>query len=90
MKKSHDAQLDDEPITEGQRSLLRMLCDEAQRPYDETLTHAEAARRIEALQQHLGHNRKAHGDGPLQSLGRAIGDAVIGSDTAPGARPRHR
>jgi hypothetical protein len=44
----------DEPMTGAQRSYLQTLCDEAQEPMDDTLTKAEAAKRIEALQQQTG------------------------------------
>src|ERR1051325_3428396 len=57
----------DEPMTGAQRSYLQTLCDEAQEPMDEMLTKAEAAKRIEALQQQTGrgttaeeHRRSAH------------------------------
>lgn len=43
-----------EPMTGAQRSYLRTLSDEAGEPFDGTLTKAEAAKRIEALQQITG------------------------------------
>ena len=44
----------DEPMTAAQHSYLKTLCDEAGEPMDETLTKAQAAQRIAALQQQTG------------------------------------
>lgn len=44
----------DEPMTAAQHSYLKTLCDEAGEPMDETLTKAQAAQRINALQQKTG------------------------------------
>jgi hypothetical protein len=44
----------DEPMTGAQRSYLKTLCEEAQEPMDETLTKAQAAKRIDQLQQQTG------------------------------------
>jgi uncharacterized damage-inducible protein DinB len=44
----------DEPMTAAQHSYLQTLCDEAGEPMDETLTKAQAAQRIDALQQKTG------------------------------------
>jgi uncharacterized damage-inducible protein DinB len=44
----------DEPMTSAQRAYLQTLCDEAGEPMDDTLTKAEAAKRIDALQQQTG------------------------------------
>jgi uncharacterized damage-inducible protein DinB len=44
----------DEPMTAAQSSYLHTLCDEAGEPMDETLTKAQAAQRIDALQQLTG------------------------------------
>ena len=41
-------------MTAAQSSYLRTLCDEAGEPMDETLTKAQAAQRIDALQQLTG------------------------------------
>ena len=40
----------DEPMTGAQRSYLKTLCEEAKEPFDDTLTKAEASRRIDELQ----------------------------------------
>jgi hypothetical protein len=46
-------------MTGAQRSYLQTLCDEAREPMDETFTKAEAAKRIEALQQQTGRGATA-------------------------------
>jgi hypothetical protein len=47
----------DEPMTGAQASYLRTLSQEAHEPFDETLTKAEASKRIEELQQKTGRGR---------------------------------
>jgi len=46
----------DEPMTGAQRSYLKTLSEQAHDPdsYGETLTKAEASRRIDALKERLG------------------------------------
>jgi uncharacterized membrane protein len=44
----------DEPMTRAQRSYLKTLCTEANEPGDETLTKAQASKRIDELQQQTG------------------------------------
>jgi hypothetical protein len=44
----------DEPMTGAQRSYLKTLCEEAKQPFDESLTKAQASRRIEELQAMTG------------------------------------
>lgn len=44
----------DEPMTGAQKSYLRTLSDEAGEEMDETLTKAEASKRIDELQQITG------------------------------------
>lgn len=48
----------DEPMTGAQRSYLHTLASEAGEKVDDNLTKAEAAKRIEALQQKTGRGRK--------------------------------
>jgi hypothetical protein len=43
-----------EPMTGAQRSYLKTLSEEAQEPFDENLTKAEASKRIEELQRKTG------------------------------------
>ena len=44
----------DEPMTGAQRSYLKTLSEEAKEPMDESLTKAEASKRIDELQQKTG------------------------------------
>ena len=44
----------DEPMTGAQASYLKTLSDQAGEPFDETLTKAEASKRIEELQDKTG------------------------------------
>jgi uncharacterized damage-inducible protein DinB len=44
----------DEPMTGAQASYLKTLADQAGEAFDESLTKAEASRRIDALQQETG------------------------------------
>lgn len=44
----------DEPMTGAQKSYLKTLSDEAKEPFDDTLTKAEASRRIDELQKKTG------------------------------------
>lgn len=47
----------DEPMTGAQASYLKTLCEEAKEPFDETLTKADASRRIDELQQKTGRGK---------------------------------
>ena len=47
----------DEPMTGAQASYLRTLTQEANEPFDENLTKAEASKRIDELQQKTGRGR---------------------------------
>jgi hypothetical protein len=44
----------DEPMTGAQRSYLKTLSDEAKEPFDDTLSKAEASKRIDELQEKTG------------------------------------
>ena len=44
----------DEPMTAAQASYLKTLSDQANEPFDEELTQAEASRRIDELQERTG------------------------------------
>ena len=46
-----------EPMTGAQASYLRTLSQEANEPFDENLTKAEASRRIDELQARTGRGR---------------------------------
>ena len=47
----------DEPMTGAQRSYLKTLCEEAKESFDETLTKAEASKRIDELQEITGRGK---------------------------------
>lgn len=50
MRKSPDDWVSgDEPMTGAQRSYLKTLCEEAKQPFDDTLTKAQASKRIDEL-----------------------------------------
>ena len=51
----------DEPMTGAQRSYLKTLSEEAQVPFDDRLTKAEASKRIEELQA-VRNRRKPQSD----------------------------
>ncbi len=52
----------DEPMTGAQKSYLKTLSDEANEPFDENLTKAEASKRIEELQQKTGRGSPQSSD----------------------------
>jgi hypothetical protein len=54
VKDPEDWTTGDEPMTGAQKSYLKTLSEEAQEPFDENLTKAEASKRIEELQQKTG------------------------------------
>jgi hypothetical protein len=72
----------DEPMTGAQRSYLKTLSEEARAPFDESLTKAQASRRIDELQTMTGR-----GQGGAQSSGRAAA-AQAADDRTGGARAR--
>ena len=47
----------DERMTGAQASYLKTLCEEAGEPFDESLTKAEASKRIDELQARTGRGR---------------------------------
>ena len=50
MRKNPDGWVSgDEPMTGAQKSYLKTLCEEAQQPFDDTLTKAQASKRIDEL-----------------------------------------
>jgi hypothetical protein len=63
----------DEPMTGAQRSYLKTLSEEARQPFDDSLTKAQASRRIEELQQVTGRGTPAPQDHP-QLSGNPSGD----------------
>ena len=53
----------DEPMTGAQKSYLKTLSEEAHVEFDDTLTKAEASRRIDELQQQTGRGRSRDSGG---------------------------
>ncbi|MFL5736795.1 MAG: DUF3072 domain-containing protein [Actinomycetota bacterium] len=49
----------DEPMTGAQRSYLKTLSDEANEPFDENLTKADASKRIDELQTRTGRGQNS-------------------------------
>ena len=47
----------DEPMTGAQASYLKTLSEEAGETFDETLTKADASKRIDALQEKTGRGK---------------------------------
>jgi hypothetical protein len=47
----------DEPMTGAQASYLKTLSDQAGEPFDETLSKADASKRIDELQERTGRGR---------------------------------
>ena len=47
----------EEPMTDAQASYLKTLSDEAGEPFDDTLSKADASRRIDELQQKTGRGK---------------------------------
>ncbi len=57
-KDPNEWKTDDEPMTGAQRSYLKTLSDEAGEPFDDSLTKAEASKRIDELQHKTGRGLK--------------------------------
>lgn len=47
----------EEPMTGAQASYLKTLCEEAGEPFDDSLSKADASRRIDELQEKTGRGR---------------------------------
>jgi len=56
-KDPHDWVTGDEPMTAAQASYMKTLCEEAKEPFEAGLTKAQAALRIEELQEMTGRGR---------------------------------
>jgi hypothetical protein len=50
----------EEPMTGAQRSYLKTLSDEAGEPFDDSLTKAEASKKIDELQHKTGRGLSQH------------------------------
>ena len=87
-KDPDDWKTGDDPMTGAQRSYLKTLTDAAHESFDETLTKAEASRRIDELRNRT--STAPEQESPLKSLGRSVSETVLGSepdDTADTRRP---
>jgi hypothetical protein len=69
IKNPDDWTTGDEPMTGAQRSYLKTLSEEAKEDFDDTLTKAEASKRIDELQQRTGR-------GSASGTGQATDDAA--------------
>src|SRR4051812_30508324 len=49
----------DEPMTGAQQSYLKTLSEEAGEPFDDSLTKAEASKRIDELQEKTGRGQQS-------------------------------
>jgi hypothetical protein len=58
----------DEPMTGAQRSYLKTLSEEAKEEFDESLTKAQASRRIDELQEKTGRGAHGRRDEPSSSV----------------------
>jgi hypothetical protein len=82
----------DEPMTGAQRSYLKTLCEEAHEPMDETLTKAQAAQRIDELQQKTGRGvdtRSSADRGVAETLDKMVkepDDWTTGDEPMTGAQ----
>jgi len=56
----------DEPMTGAQRSYLKTLSEEAKQPFDESLSKAQASKRIDELQEITGRGKHGHPHGAAQ------------------------
>jgi hypothetical protein len=79
IKAPEDWTTGDEPMTGAQRSYLKTLCEEAHEPLDETLTKAQAAQRINELQQQTGRGKDTRQSQSLRDAG-ASGNTVKDPD----------
>jgi hypothetical protein len=61
IKDSDEWTTGDEPMTGAQRSYLKTLSDEAGEEFDETLSKAEASKRIDELQHKTGRGLQEAG-----------------------------
>ena len=63
MKKNPDDWVTgDEPMTGAQKSYLKTLSEEAHEPFDDTLTKAQASKRIDELQARTGRGEPQGAD----------------------------
>ena len=58
IKDPEDWTTGEEPMTGAQASYLQTLCEEAGEEFDDSLTKAEASKRIDELQERTGRGKK--------------------------------
>jgi hypothetical protein len=58
IKDPEDWTTGDEPMTGAQASYLKTLCEEAGEEFDDSLTKAEASKRIDELQEKTGRGQQ--------------------------------
>ena len=75
--KTDDWKTADDSMTNAQREHLKTLTGSVGGSFDETLTQAEALDRIDELKARTGTAPQP--DAPLESLGKAVSEAVLGS-----------
>jgi Protein of unknown function (DUF3072) len=63
----------EEPMTGPQRSYLETLSREAGEPFDDTLTKADASRRIDELQARTGRGQRSGGASGTEDTGAGGG-----------------
>ena len=59
IKDPEDWTTGEEPMTGAQASYLKTLCEEAGEEFDDSLTKAEASKRIDELQEKTGRGQQA-------------------------------
>lgn len=74
----------DEPMTGAQKSYLKTLSEEAKEPFDETLTKAQASRRIDELQERTGRGKPQGGGRDDSGSDNEGGDAGDGGGSGGG------
>lgn len=74
----------DEPMTGAQKSYLKTLSEEAKEPFDETLTKAQASRRIDELQERTGRGKPQGGGRDGNGGDNEGGDAGDGGGSGGG------
>jgi hypothetical protein len=74
----------DEPMTGAQRSYLQTLSDEAGEPVDDTLSKAEASKRIDELQHKTGRGLERDGRGERAGREHDEHDRAADSKTSRG------
>ena len=74
----------DEPMTGAQKSYLKTLSEEAKEPFDETLTKAQASRRIDELQERTGRGKPQGGGRDGNGSDNEGGDAGDGGGNGGG------